>query len=95
MMEVLLCQIVFGLSLFGVFIIVFRAYPLLVSYKKTPRASKLKEIQTKFLYFFISFGEKTFRKMKVWLLKAENKIASIGEYFRKRRIYFFHKKKKE
>jgi len=94
-MEVLLCQIVFGASLFGIFIIFFRSYPLLVSYRKTPKSSKLKEIKSKLFYFFISFGEKTFRKMKIWLLKAENKIALVGEYFRKRRIYFFHKKKKE
>lgn len=93
MVEVLICQTIFFLSIFGILVILFRSYPLLVSYKEVPRPSKLKEIKTKVVYLFTSFGERISRRIKILLLKAENKISFLVEFFRKRKIYFLKKKK--
>jgi len=82
-MLILIFQIIFGISIIGVLVIVFRKIPVILRYPRHPfeEISLLDKVKEKinssnfFHEVFVHRTEKILRKIKIFILKIDNFLA--------------------
>jgi hypothetical protein len=82
-MLILIFQIIFGISIIGVLVIVFRKIPVILRYPRHPfeEVSLLDKVKEKinssnfFHEVFVHRAEKILRKIKIFILKIDNFLA--------------------
>jgi hypothetical protein len=105
MNNIFICQIVLGVSLFGMLFIFLRNLPLLLEFEPKPIPKedkfsfkikiKYNSIQKKVKDSFNHWQEKNLRKMRIWNLKIDNFLNAYLDKIRKQKLHFPHKGKKE
>lgn len=102
---VFLCQIVLGITLFGMFFIFLRTLPLLVEFESKVVSEKetlpfrikksYNNFQKKIKNSFNHWQEKNLHRMRIWNLKIDNFLNAYLDKIRKQKLHFHRKGRKE